>query len=383
MGAFAAGDGPRRRRDRSWRPPAVLSVSVLLALSSGGTAIAAAAPRSASATTCSGTQTSPATLRGGTYSSVRVTGTCAVNGGRVVVTGNVTVEGRKAALLAAFAHNAHGGGTSGITVDGNLVVTQGGALLLGCFATSFPCIDDPNHKAPTLNSPAVVHGDLIATNSLGVIVHDGTISGDVRETDGGGGLTCTPAGIFNKFQSPVYSDYEDNTIGGNLWVSGLHSCWLGGIRNKVGGSVTYRRNKMADPDAMELETNQIRGNLICVGNSPATQIGDASGRPNRVGGFATGECGFGVRKPNPPAAPASPGPPPTPARPAGPLEHISMPAREHHGYDLGAARRRSVCLRVAVLRVGDQHLADVAVRGHRYRAGRAGLLARQRRRTRQ
>ena len=82
-----------------------------------------------------------------------VTGVCAVNDGQVVVTGDVTVEAG-AALVAAFANNDVGGsGTSSLTVDGNIDVGTGATLLLGCEATHFACVDDPNQSNPTLNSP--------------------------------------------------------------------------------------------------------------------------------------------------------------------------------------------------------------------------------------
>ena len=82
---------------------------------------------------------------------------------------------------------------------------------------------------------------------------------------------------------------------------------------------------------MEVLTNRIQGNLICSANSPGNQYGDSMGMPNVVGGFAVGQCGFGVVAPNP--AP-TPGPPPTPA---GPLEHIATPSPSPPGYALGAA----------------------------------------------
>ncbi len=41
-------------------------------------------------------------------------------------------------------------------------------------------------------------------------------------------------GIFATLESPVYSDYEDSTIGGNLRVTGLGSCWYGALRDHVG-----------------------------------------------------------------------------------------------------------------------------------------------------
>src|SRR5450755_1731506 len=102
---------------------AVASVAALLVVplgALGGSAIGTAA--AAAATTCSGTPTTPASLAGGTYSSVTVSGVCEVNAGQVVVTGNVTVSGSSAALVATFAHNIHGAGTSGLTVHGNVLV---------------------------------------------------------------------------------------------------------------------------------------------------------------------------------------------------------------------------------------------------------------------
>ena len=309
---------------------AFVSMAALLVLPFGGTAIGAAAANAASATTCSGTKASPATLAGGTYSSVTVTGVCGVNGGQVVVTGNVTVDGSNAALVASFARNAHGAGTSGITVRGNILVDNGATLFLGCFASSSPCNDDPNKNTnPTLNSPDVVNGDVIATNALALIVHDSTIVGDLRDSGGGGGAfsgsgkNCTPTGIFTKFGSPAFTDFEDSMVGGNVSVVGLQSCWLGALRDMVGGSVSFLNNTMADPDASEVLTSTIQGNLICAGNSPANQFGDSHGSPDTVSGFATGQCSFGVLQRNP-------------SIPTGTLEHLSVPSKTLPGYDLGA-----------------------------------------------
>ncbi len=314
----------------------VVSVAALLVVPFGALA-GSATGAAAAATTCSGTQATPASLAGGTYSSVTVTGVCAVNAGQVVVTGNVTVDGSNGALVAAFARNIHGAGTSGITVHGSILVGTGATVFLGCFASSSPCNDDPNPSTPTLNSPAVVDGDVIATNPLAVLAHDTTIVGDLRESGGGGGAfsgpgkNCTPTGIFNKFGSPVFSDFEDSVIGGNVSVVGVQSCFFGAFRLKVGGSFSFVDNTMADPDANEVLTNEIKGNLICSGNTPANQFGDSHGSTNNVGGFATGQCGFGVLQPNP--APSS-GPP---VVPAGPLQHLSQPSSALQGYNLGAA----------------------------------------------
>ena len=195
--------------------------------------------------------------------------------------------------------------------------------MLGCKATSFPCQDD-NQGSPTLNSPATVDGSVVATDPLGVIVHDTSIGADAIQGGGGGDGTCTTptTGVFSMMDSPVFSDYKDNTIGGNLRVTGLDSCWFGGLRNRVGGSVTFSDNSFADPDAMETVTNQVAGNLLCSGNSPAVHYGDSGGTPNVVGGFATGECAFGVRQPNP--------------APSGPPQPVAVASTSPQGYWLVA-----------------------------------------------
>ena len=72
--------------------------------------------------------------------------------------------------------------------------------------------------------------------------------------------------------SPVYSDYEDGSIGGNLRVTGLSSCWFGALRLQIGGSFTYTGNSLADPDASENLTNHVGGNILCSDNSPAVQL---------------------------------------------------------------------------------------------------------------
>jgi hypothetical protein len=297
-----------------------------LALSGFSTSASAATPMPV---TCGSASFPPASLAGGTYSSVTVTGLCAVNAGQVVVTGNVTVQ-PGTALVASFAKNVGGPGTSGITVDGNIDVGSGSVLFLGCEAAHSPCNDDPSKTNPTLNSADTVKGSVIATDPLGVIVHLSTIGGDATQSGGGGGVSCTPSGIFAKFGSPPFSDYEDNTIAGNMRVTGLKSCWLGGLRNKVGGSVTYSDNTLADPDANEILTSQIAGNLICSNDSPVMEYGDSHGSPNVVGGFATGQCAFAVKQPNPAAKPGPGG------NPAGPLTPIAVPSPTPQGYWLGA-----------------------------------------------
>jgi hypothetical protein len=106
---------------------------------------------------------------------------------------------------------------------------------------------------------------------------------------GGGGVTCDST-IPNSGGSPAYIDFEDTTVGGNAIIQDVQSCWAGFIRDSVGHNVVYQNNAFADPDASELTTNTVHGNMICSGNSPQVQFGDSGGAPDVVGGKALGEC---------------------------------------------------------------------------------------------
>ena len=305
----ARGERLRRLRVFALGAVSILFLGPLVVLGSASVASATAPGPE----TC-GTGALPA----GTYTSLNVTGTCTVSAGPVTVLGNVTVE-PNAALLSAY-----GTGNSSLTVVGNVAAATGSTVVLGCEASNFPCFDDPNQNAPTLNSSDTVEGSVTATSALAVIVHKSTVDGDIAQTGGGGGLSCSPPfpSPFSQFQSPVYSDYEDNTVGGNLRVTDLTSCWFGALRNTVGGSATFSNNSMGDPDANENLTNLVSGNLICSNNSPAIQFGDSMGMSNVVDGFSTGECAFGVDRPNP--------------APAGTPTPIAVPSGSLPGYWTGA-----------------------------------------------
>ena len=86
-------------------------------------------------------------------------------------------------------------------------------------------------------------------------------------------------GVFSLFGSPVYSTYEDSAVHGDVMISGVRSCWMGVIREDVSGSMTINNNKMADPDAMEINSNQIAGDLTCMRNSMAWDSSEASKNP--------------------------------------------------------------------------------------------------------
>jgi hypothetical protein len=259
----------------------------------GGASLAAAA----SATQCSGTGAKPGVLKGNISGNVVVSGACTVNAGNATVHGSITVSAG-GALFAISAHNdtTHSG-TSVLHVTGNLVLGKGASAALGCFATSFPCTDDPNQKNPTLNGPVKIGGNVIAHAPLGLLVHDGTIGGSVAETGGGGGVNCKPQGPFAAFKSPVYSDFEDTSVAKGLTIQSLHSCWLGVLRVHVGGSMLLAGNQLADPDAIEVGSNVITGNLACTGNSMVWDTSDAGPKlyprvfkGNTVHGKRSGQC---------------------------------------------------------------------------------------------
>jgi hypothetical protein len=232
-----------------------------------------------------------------------------VKAGKAHAIGTLTVT-KGAALLAAFgAHH------SSLTVTGNVVVDAGGFAILGCKAnpdgSGIPCIDD-HAKVPKLRSHAVVTGNFVASSPIGVLIHNTTIGGRFTEKGGGGGLSCAPpkSGVFAAFKSPVYSDIEDSTIGGNATISNMKSCWLGFARDKIGGSLTIRKNTMGDPDAIEVLASHIGTNLSCSGNShPAAEPPGAEpvwnstetsmtpgviyprrAEPNTVRGLRSGQC---------------------------------------------------------------------------------------------
>ncbi|HLJ04109.1 MAG TPA: hypothetical protein VKT31_11760 [Solirubrobacteraceae bacterium] len=267
---------------------------------------AAHAARAASSTVCTGNASAPGVLTGAYNGNVVVNGICFVNAGPAIVNGNLTITDGST-VIAAFGRN-----NSSLSVTGNVRVNTRGTLLLGCLPTSFPCIDDPTDH-PTLSSHGSVGGQLIEDQPLGVIVHDSTIGGAVTEAGGGGGVSCDPSGVFALFGSPVYSDYEDSTIGGSLVIRNMRSCWLGVARLTIAGNATFTNNRFADPDAIEIIANHIGENLSCSGNSMVWDSAELDGglyprlpEPNTVGGTRSGQCV--LASPKDQGGPPGPGP---------------------------------------------------------------------------
>lgn len=235
---------------------------------------------SSSGLTCSGTPTAPGLIAPGTYSSIRVVGVClGPPSGNVVVKGDVTIV-NGAVLGANYPSMAPGSpeGDANWLITGNVRVGDRATLLLGC-EPAVSCVNTTHD---------VVKGNVSAEGALGVILHSTAVGGNVSYVGGGGGVNCNPG--FGPFAFGVYSDAEDDVIGGNLTVSGLRSCWFGEFRNSILGSDTVTQNRFADPDATEISNNNVVGSLACFNNTPDAQFGDSAQPPNIVVGAIRGEC---------------------------------------------------------------------------------------------
>jgi hypothetical protein len=245
--------------------------------------------------TCSGTAEAPGVLAGKYFGNVTISGECLVDEGEAVVEGNLVV-GEGSSLIAAFGLNdlTHRN-LSRLIVHGSVRVRPGASLLMGCEPMYFPCLDDPDPENATLSSSGLVYGTVSSHEALGVVLHNSTIDGNVLQSGGGGGLQCVPEGVFEEF--PVYSDYEDLTINGHLEVKDLESCWLGIARVHLSGRLDLIGDQLADPDAIEILSNQIGGNLDCRNDSQVWDTVDLTEelyprgpRPNTVIGQRAGQC---------------------------------------------------------------------------------------------
>jgi len=270
--------------------------------------------------TCTGGPIAP-----GTYRSIRITGICTMPAGTIVVRSDLFVA--PGALLDAVTPGDPSASPvvpASVYVGGNVFVGNGGVLVLGC---------SPNIACSSGVTYDRIGGNLTALGALGVVVHSANIGGNVTMLGGGGGAAggaesggCYTAPIPAPWSedaalsspttgSPQYADFEDNSIGGNLTVVGVQTCWLGAFRNLVGGDARFIGDSTSDPNGMGVVNNLVAGRMACASNLPAVQFGSSGAAPNIVGGFASGECGFGVLVPNP-----------APAAGSGIDEHISVPS---------------------------------------------------------
>jgi hypothetical protein len=250
-------------------------LKVLLGLCAALALIAPALPAAADPFVGPPICSSAGTALSGTYASLTVTGNAYVaKGTKLVVTGNLTLA--KNSCLDAFTLGE-------VKVHGNVLVRKGAVLGLGCTPGSI----GPVPPCGTHTTRDVVGGSVVADHAFTMYLDGDTIGGDVISIGGGPGPTLSPYINF-----PI----KDNTIGGNVVVSGWKGAWFGALRNNVGGSMYITRDvgvttgDSGAPDSTEIATNTIAGNLICRGNSPAAQLGDSGGTDNTVGGVKLGEC---------------------------------------------------------------------------------------------
>lgn len=234
----------------------------------GLTMLTAGPAAAGAAYTCSGGD-----LPSGTYSSVSVTGYCTVeSGAEITVTGSLTV-----APGAVFDAQTL---PSTITVGRNVTAGAGSLVGLGCQPPSavgnsaHPCEGEPEGE-----STISVGGNVTATGALAVLLNGVHVGGNVTFLGGG---------------SEVPWSIKNNTIDGNLTVSGQRAEWLGVLFNHVGGNVTLNDIALSDPHpgapGVYVVRNVIGRNLTCNGLTPGVSGGFDPTKKNVVGRNATGQC---------------------------------------------------------------------------------------------
>ncbi len=254
---------------RRWQVAAAALAGTVAILASSGVAMADGHDHGGDhASICTGGDISP-----GSYDGLVVTGPCSISSGSVTVDGNLVIQ--PGALLDATTL------AGPLIVTGNVFVRREGVLYYGC-GPSAPC----SGPGTTVEIDRV-GGSIIAVGAFAVVIHSVTVKGDVSMVHGGAGLSECGKGLF--------FDSEGAVIGGDLRIIGIRTCWMGALRNMVGGNLIDIRNQMGDPDGNEVMANSVGGNLVCFDNSPAVHPNDLStgtpvGVPNTVHGRALGEC---------------------------------------------------------------------------------------------
>jgi acetyltransferase-like isoleucine patch superfamily enzyme len=235
-----------------------------------GLTLVTAGPATAAGTayTCSGGH-----FPSGTYSNVVVTGYCTVAAGaEITITGNLTVA--PGAMFDAQS------APSTITVSRNVTAGAGSLVGLGCQPPSatgnsaHQCAEDPE-GASTIN----VGGNVTATGAQAVLLNGVHVGGNVTFLGGG---------------SEVPWSIKNNTIDGNLTLSGQRAEWLGVLFNQVGGNATLSNIALSDPHpgapGVYIVRNTIGRNLTCNDLTPGVSGGFDPTKKNVVGRNATGQC---------------------------------------------------------------------------------------------
>lgn len=238
--------------------------------------IASASPAHSNVTCSAGT------IASGTYASLSVTGACTVpDGGVVTVNGTVVVK-------AGATFNAMTAST--VNLNGNVLVGRDATFAFGCsLGLTFP----PFPGGPTFCtavSHSQVNGNIVAAQPRTVKINGVTVNGNIVSIGGGVPVSGPDPGGCEERPGALNYPIKDNTINGNMLISGWTGCWLGVIRNVQHGNLVLIGNYPASVDAMEIVTNTISGNMICLANSPTPQIGDSGGILNSVTGAKVGQC---------------------------------------------------------------------------------------------
>jgi hypothetical protein len=300
---------------KSWRFAAVVALALSGTLALSSTAGAARnEPRGKGWLHLGGYVCASGAVPAGNYRSILIQGVCTMPSGHINISDDLTLA--PGALLDAVTPGDPTSGTAAVPatvmVGGNVWVLKGAALLLGC-SPNISCA--PPAAGITFDQ---IGGNLTAFGAQAVVLHDVAVKGNISITGGGGGsvaASCaaqSPSDPTNAALepwsedaaldfTPVYTDFEDGSVAGNLHVVGLDTCWMGALRNWVDGSAYFANNTFGDPDAMEIGNNLIWGNLGCWNNSPAPQFGDSTGAPDVVNRFGLGQCSFKVVLSNPAA----------------------------------------------------------------------------------
>jgi hypothetical protein len=227
----------------------------------------AAGSNASTAYTCTGGD-----IPSGTYASITVTGACDVPADAVInVVGNVNVAA--GAILDAQS------APSTITVGHNVTAAAGSLLGLGCQVNTahapHPCTVEPDG-----NSVITIDGNVTSTDANTVLLNGITVDGNVTLTGGGGDIPWAE---------------KNNTIGGNLTISGVTPEWLGVLFSHIAGNATLTNITATDPGdmgfaAVSVVVNTVGRNLNCTGLGPRLSGGAIPGEVNFVGHNATGQC---------------------------------------------------------------------------------------------
>ncbi len=231
---------------------------------------------------CGSNEATVGTALSGNYHNLTVSGIAYVDTGATLnVSGNLLLA--PGACFDAFSLGS-------VHVSHNVLVGPRATLALGCA----PGSNGPPPIPPCGFQVAddTVGGNIIADQPLTMYLTAVNVGGNV--VSNGGGFS-TPGLSF-----PV----KNMNIAGNLVLEGWQGgpgAWIGALRNQVGGNVIiadnagYRPGDNGSNDSTEVLGNTIGHNLICFGNTPPAQYGDAydpsiGNGPNTVGQKAMGEC---------------------------------------------------------------------------------------------